>query len=146
VLSKQPEITRLKAEDAGSVSALIRRAQHAAAHIDATQEAISAARLIELNDLGLVLVAHEQGRIVGTGTLLGEWIYNVFVEPHLWQHGIGRYIMDSLVQCAWRNHAVRIGLFSNLAATGFYERCGFWPHAEKVIYRQRVVEMYKDAP
>ncbi len=94
--------------------------------------------------MGLVLIAVSGGCIVGTGTLIGRWIYNVFVEPTAWGRGIGGQIMDALERHARHANAPAVGLFSNHSAAGFYEARGFRRHCSLSIDQQEAIEMYKN--
>lgn len=105
---------------------------------------VSPESLIEDSCLGLVLIAVADGRIVGTGTLIGQWVYNVAVEADTRRRGIGSRIMDALETHARQAEMRRIGLFSNLSALAFYEARGFRRHCSLVIHQQQAVEMYKD--
>jgi GNAT superfamily N-acetyltransferase len=141
--SETVEVTRLSAGSAAQASAVILRALHARRNAPASGM-VSPESLIEDSRLGLVLIAVASGRIVGAGTLIGQWIYNVAVEPDCWRRGIGTRIMDALETHARQADMRSIGLFSNLSALAFYEARGFRHHRSWVIYQQQAVEMYKD--
>lgn len=74
---------------------------------------------------GCTLVLEKTGRILGTGTLVGEEIKRVFVEPGLQQHGLGRFIMRQLEDKAasWGVGIVRLD--ASLPAKQFYDRLGY---------------------
>src|SRR5215831_8414665 len=49
----------------------------------------------------------------------------LFVEPHLWKRGIGRRLVDHVVEVARLRGATFLHVIGNLHAEGFYESCGF---------------------
>lgn len=74
---------------------------------------------------GCTLVLEKAGRILGTGTVVGEEIKRVFVEPGLQKHGLGRLIMQRLEEKAasWGIGVVRLD--ASLPAKPFYDRLGY---------------------
>jgi GNAT superfamily N-acetyltransferase len=74
---------------------------------------------------GCTLVLEKAGRILGTGTLLGDEIKRVFVEPGLQKHGLGRLIMQRLEAQAASLGVVTIRLDASLPAKSFYDRLGY---------------------
>jgi GNAT superfamily N-acetyltransferase len=74
---------------------------------------------------GCTLVLEKAGRILATGTLVGEEIKRVFVEPGLQQHGLGRFIMRQLEgkAASWGVGVVRLD--ASLPAKPFYDRLGY---------------------
>ena len=141
--SETVEVTRLSTDSAAQASAVILRALHARGNT-VPSGMVTAESLIEDSRLGLVLVAVASGRIVGSGTLMGQWVYNLAVEPDFWRRGIGTRIMDALETHARQAGMRSISLFSNLSALAFYEARGFRRHRSLVVYQQQAVEMYKD--
>lgn len=145
------QVLRFRVGDAAQVSALISRSMNAAvAHAQKTKgngaklRRVSPESLIEDSRIGLVLVAVSSDHIVGTGTLIGHWVYNVFVEPAAWRRGTGGQIMHAIETYARHAHARAIGLFSSPFAVEFYQARGFWRHRSLILHHQEVVEMYKD--
>jgi GNAT superfamily N-acetyltransferase len=93
---------------------------------------------------GLVLVAHHDDEVLGTGTLVGHWICDLYVEPACWRQGIGRLILMKLEDHARIVHASGLGLFAVPHSAGFYERCGYTPQGNGLrIHGQAVVQMHK---
>ena len=74
---------------------------------------------------GCTLVLDEAGRILGTGTLVGEEIKRVFVEPDLQTHGLGRLIMRHLEERAALAGIEMIRLDASLPAKRFYDGLGY---------------------
>jgi GNAT superfamily N-acetyltransferase len=83
-------------------------------------------------DGAVVLVARLDGRVVGTGTLVrrgdvGE-IVRMSVVPAVRRHGIGRALVDALLDAARVRDLTRVVLETTeewTDAVAFYERCGF---------------------
>lgn len=74
---------------------------------------------------GCTLVLEKAGRVLGTGTLLGDEIKRVFVEPGLQKHGLGRLIMQRLETQAALLGVATIQLDASLPAKQFYDRLGY---------------------
>ena len=145
------QITRFDESSALDVSGFIVHVKHTANALEhakkgtrPTIDLVTPEMLIEASGTGLVLLAEFRGQLVGTGTVIHQWIYNVFVEPTLWRSGVGRRIVEALETHAQQEHVQKIGLFSSMMAIGFYESCGFRRHRNLIIHQQKVVEMYKD--
>lgn len=74
---------------------------------------------------GWTLVLEKAGRILGTGTLVGDEIRRVFVEPGLQKHGLGRLIMQRLEQKAASRGLAVVRLDASLPAKPFYDALGY---------------------
>lgn len=74
---------------------------------------------------GCTLVLEKAGRILGTGTLVGDEIKRVFVEPGLQRHGLGRLIMQRLEDRAESLGIAAIELDASLPAQPFYDKLGY---------------------
>lgn len=74
---------------------------------------------------GCTLVLDRGGRILGTGTLVGDEIKRVFVEPGLQQHGLGRLIMHRLEEKAASQGIGTVRLDASLPAKAFYDNLGY---------------------
>ena len=77
-----------------------------------------------------VVTAWDGDRIVGAGRLLSDgvcygWIHDMAVLPDLRKQGIGRDIVEGLLE---GNERQLIGLTSSFEAVGFYRRLGFKKH------------------
>ena len=80
---------------------------------------------------GCTLVAEVSGRLVGTGTVVGNDVRRVFVEPTCQRQGIGRRLMVELEDTATRHGVRTLGLCASLPARAFYEALGYRLRAEK---------------
>jgi len=74
---------------------------------------------------GCTLVLEKAGRILGTGTLVGDEVKRIFVEPGLQRHGLGRLIMQRLEAQAALLGVATIHLDASLPAKPFYDRLGY---------------------
>jgi len=82
---------------------------------------------------GLTIVIEIDGRIVATGTLLGDEIKRMFVSPGMQGKGLGRGLMDVLLQRAREKGLQRIFLDSSVVSHGFYKEYGFQQVREDYI-------------
>lgn len=74
---------------------------------------------------GCTLVLDKAGRILGTGTLIGDEIKRVFVDPGLQKHGLGRLLMQRLEEQAAAFGIVTVRLDASLPAKPFYDALGY---------------------
>lgn len=74
---------------------------------------------------GCTLVLEKAGRILATGTLVGDEIKRVFVEPGLQKHGLGRLIMRRLEEKAQMQGIGAIRLDASVPAKAFYDSLGY---------------------
>jgi GNAT superfamily N-acetyltransferase len=79
---------------------------------------------------GWVFVAESAGAIVGFAAVLPRQdpdteLDALFVEPHLWGHGVGRVLVERCVTCARARGSAALHVVGNPHAAGFYQRCGF---------------------
>jgi GNAT superfamily N-acetyltransferase len=79
---------------------------------------------------GCVFVAECDGAVAGFAALLpradgGAELDALFVEPHLWKHGIGRRLVEHLAGVALTTGSSFIHVIGNPHAQGFYVSCGF---------------------
>jgi len=77
-----------------------------------------------------VVTAWSGDRIVGAGRMISDgecygWIHDMAVLPDLQKQGIGRGIVDNLME---GNEHLLIGLTSSFDAVGFYRKLGFKKH------------------
>jgi GNAT superfamily N-acetyltransferase len=80
--------------------------------------------------VGCVFVAERDGRIAGFAAVVprpdgGAELDALFVEPHLWKHGIGRRLVEHIAQVARLRAATFLHVIGNPHAEGFYLSCGF---------------------
>ncbi len=74
---------------------------------------------------GRIIVVDRAGRILGTGTLVGDEIKRVFVNPALQKQGWGRRIMQNLEETAARAGVAIVKLDASLPSKAFYDRLGY---------------------
>lgn len=70
-------------------------------------------------------VAVENGRLVGTVSLGGDRLRQMFVEPDRQKGGLGRRLVGHLEAHARALGIAELELSSSLTARGFYERLGY---------------------
>jgi len=74
---------------------------------------------------GYIVVVETQGKIVGTGSIIGEVVLRVFVDPGYQRQGLGKMIMNELERQAATN-GVKVARLRALAnARRFYESLGY---------------------
>ncbi len=80
-----------------------------------------------LNDAkqGHTLVIEKDGRIIGTGTIVGDEIKRVFVRPRFQKQGFGRVIMGKLEEKAISLGIRGIKLDASLPSKNFYDLLGY---------------------
>jgi GNAT superfamily N-acetyltransferase len=76
-------------------------------------------------ETGYTVVAAEDGKIVGTGTLLGTNVRRVFIDPSRQHQGIGTLIVNELEKRAKSESRYILDLSSALGARAFWERHGY---------------------
>jgi GNAT superfamily N-acetyltransferase len=79
---------------------------------------------------GDVFVAERDGILAGFAAVVsrpdgGAELDALFVEPHLWKHGIGRQLVDHIAEVARARAASFLDVIGNPHAEGFYLACGF---------------------
>jgi N-acetylglutamate synthase-like GNAT family acetyltransferase len=74
---------------------------------------------------GCTVVLERAGRIVGTGTLVGDEIERVFVDPAAQRLGTGRRIMQYLEDKARSSQVATIKLDASLPSKAFYDKLGY---------------------
>lgn len=79
---------------------------------------------------GCVFVAERDGVVVGFAAVVprpdgGAELDALFVEPHLWKHGVGRKLVDHAADVARVRAASFLHVIGNPHAGGFYTACGF---------------------
>jgi ribosomal protein S18 acetylase RimI-like enzyme len=74
---------------------------------------------------GCTIVFERGGRIVGTGTLAGNEVKRVFVDPACQHEGVGRLIMEQLENLAAAAGVTLVKLDASLPSRSFYERLGY---------------------
>jgi GNAT superfamily N-acetyltransferase len=74
---------------------------------------------------GYIVVVETQGKIVGTGSVIGNVILRVFVDPGYQKQGLGRIIMNELESRAETNGVNILQLRALANARKFYESLGY---------------------
>ncbi len=85
---------------------------------------------IEQIAAGCVFVAERHAVAAGFAALVpradgGAELDGLFVEPHLWNHGIGRRLVEHVAEIARGNAVTFLHVIGNPHAEGFYISCGF---------------------
>lgn len=73
----------------------------------------------------LMIVCLRGGALVGTASLDGPKVRNVFVDIDMHGQGIGRLLMAHIESCARENHVTRLYLHAGPSALGFYTKLGY---------------------
>jgi GNAT superfamily N-acetyltransferase len=125
-------LRQFRAEDLAAVTALVRRTIDlsyagiypplAIAHFHEhhTDEEITSNA-----EQGYTVVAERNGRIVATGTLVGDDVRRVYVEQAWQGRGLGRAIMEELEGRAAEQGAEEVQVYASLPAKPFYEQLGY---------------------
>jgi len=74
---------------------------------------------------GCTVVLDRAGRAIGTGTLVGDEIKRVFVDPMAQRQGVGRRIMQYLEARARSSGVATVRLDASLPSMAFYENLGY---------------------
>ena len=77
-----------------------------------------------------VFIAERDGVVAGFAAVVprpdgGAELDGLFVEPHLWKHGIGRRLVEHVAEVARVRAATFLHVVGNPHAEGFYVSCGF---------------------
>ena len=85
---------------------------------------------IEQIAAGCAFVAERDGVVAGFAAVVprpdgGAELDALFVEPHLWKHGIGRRLVEHVAEVARMRAATFLHVIGNPHAEGFYLSCGF---------------------
>ena len=97
--------------------------------------------LIEKAEKIPLFVYEDNGEIVGTGALDKDEIRTMFVKPGMQGRGIGKEILNFLINKAKSKGLRRVWLGSSPEAEGFYKKQGFIKIGEKNDFNFRVIEM-----
>lgn len=74
---------------------------------------------------GYIIVLEKSSRIVGTGTVVGDEIMRVFVDPAFQKRGFGKLIMSGLERKAVSAGVDVVKLDASLPSKKFYELLGY---------------------
>ncbi|MBN1362540.1 MAG: GNAT family N-acetyltransferase [Sedimentisphaerales bacterium] len=89
--------------------------------------------LIRDAEQGHTIVLEQDGRIVGTGTLLGDEIRRVFVDPVCQKRGLGRLIMQWLEEQAASRGIRMVVLDASIPAQAFYQELDYITSEERCL-------------
>jgi ribosomal protein S18 acetylase RimI-like enzyme len=136
------EIRRARSEDRDSIREIHSSAAGGHASLDG-------ARRDQLIEAGAVLVAEEQGRVIGFGSIevdAEEHVRWLYVLPGCQKGGIGSELLKHLEGIGWGAGLDSIRLHAAPAAAGFYRRNGYEEAAggERVGHDHDGVEMVKE--
>lgn len=94
---------------------------------------------------GYIVVVETEGKIVGTGSVMGDVILRVFVDPAYHKQGLGRMIMNELEMHAAANGVKVVQLRALANARKFYEALGYLTVAKGLVEvdNGRLLEYYK---
>lgn len=81
--------------------------------------------ILERSKKGAILVAERDGNAIGTGAIVENEIYGVFVEPTMQGQGHGRAIMRELETRAIAKGHSDVALSVSLPSRKFYEGLGY---------------------
>ena len=82
---------------------------------------------------GSIVIAEVNGKMIGTGTLVGDQIKRVYVETAMHGNGVGKTIMAELENTAANNGTKQIRLYSSVPAKKFYDSIGYETFSESFL-------------
>jgi citrate lyase synthetase len=74
---------------------------------------------------GFTIVVKDDDKIIGTGTIVGNYLSKIYIKPEYHGFGIGKLIVQRLEDKAKSNGVKTIFLASNLSAEKFYTKLGY---------------------
>jgi len=74
---------------------------------------------------GYTIVLKRNNRIIGTGTIVGNHIWRVFIDPEFQKQGLGKLIMQKLETKAISSKIKAIKLDASLPSKKFYDSLGY---------------------
>jgi len=91
---------------------------------------------------GYTIIAEYNGEIIGTGTLAGDHISRVYIEPRYQNVGIGKMIVRELENKALAENITVINLDGSLASREFWESLGYNVRKEDYIPVENEKRLY----
>jgi len=146
----QVQVRRATAADAKAVHDVVLRAvleTNARDYPGSVIERLAASlpeRVASNLEQSLAFVATVDGQIVGTGSLDGQTVSNVFIHPNYQGQGTGARLMDAIEGAANNQHGSTLTLQSSITAQVFYEKRGFKVVRESFCGEERTIHMAKD--
>jgi len=130
------KIRKFKPEDTKGIASVIKETFLKYNHGDGSKKAVeryverfSKDRLSELSERlshePIVLVAEDEGRVVGVVRGNEGRVWNLFVDGRYHGHGIGAKLMDAFEGRARNMGSHQINIKSSLYAVGFYQHQGY---------------------
>ena len=93
-----------------------------------------------------ILAVDSNGRAIGTGRIDDRGKIGRMAVVKEWRvHGVGRQILKFAIDIAREQKMPRVYLYSQVTATGFYERSGFKPYGdlfEEAGIQHRSMELF----
>ena len=83
---------------------------------------------------GYTIVVKSNNRLIGTGTIVGNHIWRVFINPTFQKQGFGKLIMQKLEAKAISNKISLVELNASLPSKKFYDALGYTT-AEKTFLK-----------
>ena len=83
-------------------------------------------------DKKVIYICAEGNKILGTATLLKDYIMAVFIDPDYQRRGIGKKLMFLLEKYALKKGYSKVWLIANFSAVSFYEKLGYVRIGEKI--------------
>jgi GNAT superfamily N-acetyltransferase len=74
---------------------------------------------------GHTLVAEQDGQVVGTGSVVDDYILRVYIEPTLQKQGIGKLIMAALEKLARERGEKKVKLRATQISKDYYRKMGY---------------------
>ena len=94
----------------------------------------------------IVLVAADEGDLVGTASLHENWVRSVFVRPDRQGQGIGARLIESVLAIAVEQRLGQVTVPSSINAEAFYGKLGFVHLRDEFQGAERVILMTKTLP
>lgn len=85
----------------------------------------SVSSILERHREGEILVAENDGQVIGTGAIIGVDILGVFVHPEFQSQGYGKSLMQALEKRAITSGIGVVALSVSLPSRQFYEHLGY---------------------
>jgi GNAT superfamily N-acetyltransferase len=82
-------------------------------------------KVLENAEKGYTIVLEKNNKMVGTGTIVGDEIVRVFIDPTFQKHGFGKLIMSKLEEKAFSLGIDVIKLDASIPAKKFYDALGY---------------------
>jgi len=82
-------------------------------------------KILKNSKEGYTIILDQDGRIVGTGTVVGNEIMRVFVDPASQKCGFGKLIMQNLEEKALSQGINLVKLDASLPSKKFYDLLGY---------------------